>query len=141
MKLIDIKDGILLPNLGIAAASFGAFLTILNLSERSVNLKYAVHDFSTGIPLVLSCYFLIGFGKRFPTLHTALLYLNAFCIYGGNVFCLMGLYKCFYEIYPPAAENFKFITFWVLGLTFVLGVIQIFDDFKTATKKTLKRKD
>lgn len=134
MKIIESKNGLFIPNLGIAAASFAAFLTILNLTERSIHLISATENFSIGIPLILLPLFLISFEKRFPSLHIFLLLLNTFVIYAGHLICLIGIYYCFLDISPLAASNFKFGAIIIFVVLFISGIISII--LNTKNKKS-----
>jgi hypothetical protein len=108
----------LAPNLGFTAAAFAAFLTVLNSGNRSAFMLAAVSDFSTGIPLIVGCIIFMNIRAVNAYLHQFMYYLSGMFQVIGSFLCLRGIYYCFKDIAPAAAENFKIVS----GIFFILSV-------------------
>jgi hypothetical protein len=115
------------PNLGFLGASFATLLTILTINDRSPYLIEAADDFSIEIPLIVATIALSSFNfEKYLLLLLINSYLNNIIQLVGYFFCCHGIYKCFCEISPHAAQNFKYIGAVVL---FIIAIQTIIHDY------------
>ena len=124
------------PNLGFLSVAFATFLTILNTENRSNNLIEATNDLSIGIMLIVATIFLSSFEFKNANLLFFNSLLNNFIQLYGYFFSCKGIYHCFYEVSPIAADNLKQIGLMI----FLLIVIQTFLSNYYKSKEEIKQK-
>ena len=111
-----LQRGSYLPDLGIAAAAFTAFLSILTISDPPALAVKAVEHFSIGIPLLIACFFLPEIKKN-AALQYFILWLSSGLVVFGNLSCLLGIHNCFKIVSPIAGNHFKQIGIFIFLLS------------------------
>ncbi len=143
MEVVKKKNGIFLPNLGMAAASFAAFLRILTLDSPPNLAVKATEDFSIGIPLLFACFFLPKIKENSwlaaQVLRYFLLWLSSIFVVFGNLLCLQGIYKCFMIVSPLAGRNFSKIGVFIFILVIIGGTYELVESLiKAIWKKDIE---
>ena len=137
MESILEKKGVFPPHLGLAIASFAAFLGIMTMNRLSSLAAEAVNDFSIGIPFILIGMFMQLFAELPQTYQLTVNTIKLILVLIGEFFCLLGLHNCFALVSGKAAVNFAVfgvILFLLILATGIYGLI-----FKD--KKESKRGD
>lgn len=135
METFYQKEGLYIPHLGLAAASFAAFLGIMTMNQSTELAVKAVENFSIGITLTLASLFLPGIKDKHPIIQGPVLWLNSIFVLFGSLFCLLGLHKCFRLVSDQAAKNFAAIAIFIFILMLTTGVYEIVRAYLLKTKK------
>lgn len=135
MEPILEKKGVFSPQLGLAIASFAAFLGIMTMNRLSALAIDAVNDFSIGIPFIFTCLFLQVLAELPQSYQLTINTIKFIFVLIGTFFCLLGLYNCFALVSEKAAVNFAVFGVIIFMLLLATGIHELIIKDKKESKK------